>query len=517
MLPAYADLWATTSPAPTATPEPALFLHGPSISADVQVIWRADVDPAYLDRADLSLQICPPSALEALPIPIWAARHWLLRQVADAEVSDIPEREPEADWDEPTAGLPALRKDGDEKWSAISADDIKPGDTIIVPANSKYGGCDAFGWNPESKQDVIDLGAEAHYRQRLKGVLRVTPATLANALRAERGTESAHIFPLLWHRVAALIADAEEGLDGTSAVTTLIAMDDLPVGWRRLLIGMQDRGPAIEFYDDDFHSAGFILFAQRPLAEGLLDATEDDSNKGADAVTDREASSAIGVEVKLADHLDHVEGAARGFARAAGLDTKLIEVVALAAHLHDLGKADPRFQADLYGKSTLARMGLAEFSFGPLLAKSKRTAGYRQPLPATPKGFRHEALSVALAVKHPAIIGLSEEERDLALWLIGTHHGYGRLFFSPAVDPQPSTESVVTSDGAQLTARADEAPTRLDQGWFELAARVSRRYGPWELARLESMLRLADHFASAEEQQGNVRAVSRPASVEALP
>jgi hypothetical protein len=42
----------------------------------------------------------------------------------------------------------------------------------VVP--SKAGGCDAFGWNPDSTEEVTDLGAEAHYRQRLKGVLRVT-------------------------------------------------------------------------------------------------------------------------------------------------------------------------------------------------------------------------------------------------------------------------------------------------------------------------------------------------------
>jgi hypothetical protein len=51
-----------------------------------------------------------------------------------------------------------------------------------------------------------------------------------------------------------------------------------------------------------------------------------------------------------------------------------------------------------------------------------------------------------------------------------------------------------------LDVRADEAPLRLNQGWFERAARLRRRYGPWELARLEAILRLADHAATADEQ-----------------
>jgi CRISPR-associated endonuclease/helicase Cas3 len=59
VLPVYANLWATTSPAPAATPELSLFLHGPSVSADVQVAWRADVDPKSLvEAANLSLELC---------------------------------------------------------------------------------------------------------------------------------------------------------------------------------------------------------------------------------------------------------------------------------------------------------------------------------------------------------------------------------------------------------------------------------------------------------------------------
>jgi CRISPR-associated endonuclease/helicase Cas3 len=58
----------------------------------------------------------------------------------------------------------------------------------------------------------------------------------------------------------------------------------------------------------------------------------------------------------------------------------------------------------------------------------------------------------------------------------------------------------VSLSGAELSAIAGEAPLRLDQGWFERAERLRRAYGPWELARLEAILRLADHAASAEEQ-----------------
>ena len=154
----------------------------------------------------------------------------------------------------------------------------------------------------------------------------------------------------------------------------------------------------------------------------------------------------IGVDVKLFDHLANVEAKAQGFARSAGLDDRLTKLVALAARLHDLGKVDPRFQADLRGMNTLlsrdpALASLMQSNWAPL-AKSKRIGFHRGPR-ATPKGFRHEALSVALAAKYPEVTALDEDDRDLVLWLIGTHHGHGRPFFPPCLDPQPATTSEV--------------------------------------------------------------------------
>src|SRR5690606_19073389 len=54
LLPAYLDLWAQTSPAPTQVPDVSLWLHGPSSGpADVQVVWRADLSEDVLQRGDL--------------------------------------------------------------------------------------------------------------------------------------------------------------------------------------------------------------------------------------------------------------------------------------------------------------------------------------------------------------------------------------------------------------------------------------------------------------------------------
>jgi CRISPR-associated endonuclease/helicase Cas3 len=122
-----------------------------------------------------------------------------------------------------------------------------------------------------------------------------------------------------------------------------------------------------------------------------------------------------------------------------------------------------------------------------------------------PENFRHEALSVALAASHPAIVKLNDDDRDLVLWLIGTHHGHGRPFFPPMADDAANTKVMVPEGvvGTALHALAGDVPIRVDQGWFERAERLVRRFGPWELARLEAILRLADHAASRAEQDGS--------------
>lgn len=498
LLPPYGGLWAMTSPAPVATPEPALFLHGSGKPADVLVVWRAGVDPG--DRASLlALEHCPPSALEAIPLPVWLVRRWLRDEGAIDNLADVPQESAELDARSHRPDPLVLIWNGEE-WQPRPVGDVRPGDMVVVPA--ERGGCDTFGWNPHSREEVADLGPEANYRQRLRGALCVTRATLGNALVRAHGADGRAMVEEIWGRLTRLLESMGDEVDGEVVRAALAAEQELPETWRRLLAGMEGRGPTVEYLDDEDPARGFILFSAKRLEPGLLDGTMAEVEDGAEAVTARPDSAAMGRAVLLSDHLRHVEERARTFAERAGLNSRLVELIGLAARLHDVGKADPRFQADLYGASALAAREpdlVAQLLPGPLLAKGARTRGHAGRVRAVPDGFRHEALSVALAQCHPDVAALPDDERDLVLWLIGTHHGYGRPFFPPCVDVAPGTRCSVEIDGYSLTAVAGDAPLRLDQGWFELAERVHRRYGPWELARLEAILRLADHAASAAE------------------
>jgi CRISPR-associated endonuclease/helicase Cas3 len=168
-----------------------------------------------------------------------------------------------------------------------------------------------------------------------------------------------------------------------------------------------------------------------------------------------------------------------------------------------MGKADPRFQSWLaYGDPLGPDLNRPD----EVLAKSAR------PLPRRarehsdlPERWRHEALSVRLASSMPRFT--EARDKELVIWLVGTHHGYGRPFF-PHTDLKDDElrsdfprgldlpETLAPGPGPQSLAYDREG---LD--WPGLYELLKRRYGVWELARMEAILRLADHRASEEESK----------------
>jgi CRISPR-associated endonuclease/helicase Cas3 len=109
-------------------------------------------------------------------------------------------------------------------------------------------------------------------------------------------------------------------------------------------------------------------------------------------------------------------------------------------------------------------------------------------------------VSVALVQSSRAetLQGLSEDERDLAEYLVGTHHGRGRPFVPVVSESQPEPV-VVTWEGHQLSASPDHKLWRIDSGWTDLFWRLVRRYGYWGLAYLEALFALGDQARSREE------------------
>jgi len=89
---------------------------------------------------------------------------------------------------------------------------------------------------------------------------------------------------------------------------------------------------------------------------------------------------------------------------------------------------------------------------------------------------------------------------DLARFLIGTHHGFGRPF-APVVEDAEPVDVKLTLEGRDLVVLSDHRFHRLEAGWADLFWSLIRRFGWWGLAYLEALLITADRTVSAREQR----------------
>lgn len=464
LMPSAIELWRRTAPIPFADPEVSLYLHGPQGGpGDVEIVWRKDLDDTVRahekERVWTELvAVCPPTAAEAISVPIGEARNWL----SGRAMGDIPDTELSPTQPSDTVGTRerALLWRGMEQSRLISAADLSPGDVILVP--SSRGGCDSWGWNPAYRDEVSDLGREANREQRLRDILRLSRAELAE------GEVEATREMIDWSDDD--IADHFEA-KFTDANARYVG--------RPKIVRSRDR---------------------RPLAVERRLRRDRDSSRG-DAVTEDDASVRTGQRsVPLREHSKGVEVFARRFAEQAGLSAELIEDLALSGFLHDAGKAHPDFKRFLYGGDELA-------ASGPDLAKSAKLPGTTtewqdvRRRSGLPRRARHEIASLQLAQVHPRLA--KAHDRDLVVWLVGTHHGYGRPFFPAPESDWPREGEMFEADLGDGSVRAAPAQTLADltSRWFDLFERVNSRYGAWGLARLEAILRLADHRESEKEQE----------------
>lgn len=217
--------------------------------------------------------------------------------------------------------------------------------------------------------------------------------------------------------------------------------------------------------------AGWRTEASIPLKHGeegvlawLVVSSELDQQAGSE-----EGRSGAQRAQLLAEHQDWAEQAARALGDALQLPSASIDMLGIAARVHDEGKQSDRWQRAFH----------APGNGHPPYAK---TVG--RPNVALLDGYRHEFGSLPFAETNPTVQALAPQWRELCLHLVAAHHGAAR--------------PLIRTDGAA------EPPSRVAARAREVALRyasLTERWGPWGLAWWEALLRAADQQASRRNDE----------------
>lgn len=228
---------------------------------------------------------------------------------------------------------------------------------------------------------------------------------------------------------------------------------------------------------------------------------DDDRDSGDDPLT-----TEVAVAVELARHLVDAEDAAERLCDELNLaDGSFRDGICLAARLHDLGKAHPVFQAALHERSPSA-------AADAVLAKSG-TSG-RLSIPEDRKGFRHELVSALVLDAHPQVAAGGGCDPDLVTYLVAAHHGRTRLSIR-SLDGEPEGQMQGVREGdhvdrVELGGGVVAPATTIDltaaslggshpgRSWAARAERLLAEHGPFRLAWMEAVVRIADWRASIE-------------------
>ena len=510
MLPAHVDCWAQTAPEPCPSPEVAPFLRGPQEGVpDVQVCWRADLDltsATAQEHALESLNLCPPSSNETLPVPIGVFKRWLAGLDSDDDSGDV-EGVRTSDEPEEDSGFVDRRvirwRGAKAKREHVTSNptSIRPGDVIVVPA-AHPGPWSDLGDLPldaAATPATLDVGDPAHRTARAKAILRLQPTLVATWPDAVTAKQDA----------LALLTDLERTYEDNPEGVTDTVHD--------LLRKLSEQGAPLPKTWDWLPKAAGELSAEFSIARlrrecrivggrAVILAGRRRLTKfahEADSFSDENEAFASGTShrnrqpVPLSSHLAGVERFARRHAIGSGLPQEIADAVSVAGSVHDLGKADPRFQSMLRGGSPWhSGRRLAKSTAMPRTRAARRRARDASGYPA---GRPHPLLSVRLAEDAQTLLPERADLRDLVLHLVASHHGQCRPF-APVISDNQEVTVELKLHGNRMRC---DGPTRLehlDSGVADRYWRLTRQYGWWGLAWLEALLRLADWRQSEWEE-----------------
>lgn len=552
LTPEIVDLLAQTAPRPAPWEEPNVeaFLRGVDADpvADVAICWRTDLRPELTDApADeyrtMLLELVPPQPQELLALSVRSARALLVSlhpgvdrsraarlsmAAADVESEAVDPQVRDPAEDRAQVPFVVLRRK-EPLRGALSGGDagtvrpstLRPGDVLVLPATDDEL---VLGVLPATDVAFDHLSIDG------PGPVRITREALKSGVGRAPTEDS-------WRSIVASCRAAERALSRARETHTRRSIvDALVKGLHEKLPGH----PGLDWLTQEGTTNGAQHLALRRVGRveeddaALLDELDDDSPEPPDISTDtvdREDElgggdyPAAAVEPRLEpawvlvplssarlDSHDRTEAmpppSIDAHARAVsnkletligGIDLQpsIRASLSIAASAHDHGKADPRIQAFYRrGMYALGAIPIAKSEFGTRDPHASKTAAR---LAGLPRGLRHEIASVAaldhaLATGEVAVDGV---DADLALHLVGTHHGLGRPI--PQVPNGGVRARRFRVDAAGIIGEAcgDGSDGWSEGAWLERFWRVIGRYGPWGIAYLEALLVTADRMVSA--------------------
>ena len=245
-----------------------------------------------------------------------------------------------------------------------------------------------------------------------------------------------------------------------------------------------------------------------PAAENTVEPAPAASGQEADRAIDNDEDTTSRVLVSLAKHSLHARDEADRLARQLELSDSERDILVESALWHDLGKAHDVFKA---------RCGLGQQDTP--LAKTP-DYNWRGRDERNRPCFRHELASALAYLANRDW----KQEADLPAYLIAAHHGKvrmrlralpnekraedGRLFARGVWDgdrlPQTDLGGMIVPETVLNLDLMQLGEGRFGPSWSARCQALLKQYGPFRLAFLEALLRIADWRASkAEEDAGH--------------
>jgi len=266
-----------------------------------------------------------------------------------------------------------------------------------------------------------------------------------------------------------------------------------------LLVAAKDGG-----YDPQ---SGFDPALRGPVpGSPPLDPTVDPATGAEDAYREDSASVDQREWVSLERHSEETRAQAVALLGALrpNLPHALVDTAVMAAYVHDVGKCHKTWQDALCELASPQRRG--EIDAGRPWAKSE-TAG-RLEFEGGVR-FRHELASLLLLDGPLGGLLSTVDEPDLARYLVLAHHGKLRVQVREPGDADPNVLLGLQQDttvaipellgqpASELTVDLDQFGLGGQRSWTRTALELRDRYGPFVLAYLETVVRIADWRASA--------------------